>query len=75
MNAALPSVPPPDGMVKVGEPVGQDMVPPVPPLLVKAVVKVALVTEPAEVAVVAVVAFPLKAPENVVADIVPVEGS
>ena len=47
MNAAVPNVPPPEGMVKGGAPAGQDKVPPVPPLLVKAVVNVALVTVPA----------------------------
>ena len=46
MKAAEPRVPPPVGTVKVAPAAGQDITP-APPLLVKFVVKVSPVTDPA----------------------------
>jgi hypothetical protein len=47
VNAALPSVPPPVGIVKVAPAAGQAKVP-APPLLVRLVVRVSPEIEPAE---------------------------
>ena len=80
VKAALPNVPPPVGIVRVAPAAGQDKVP-TPPLLVKFVVKVSPVTEPAlpvvlpEVPETFPVTFPVKAPANPVAVKIPVEGT